>query len=697
LGDELAQALRAEDVARIIVAAAIATLGADDAGVWIVDGEVARLIAADHPTTRQLYASVPLDGTSPIATVINSGQAEWVKTRAELAARFPAYEAAAFLVLPLTASGLIRGAVGIAFKIEREFPTEDHEFLVSLTRHAAIALERARFYDEAAKRQRHAEASAQRLEKLREAMEALAGARTSGDVAKVAVEAGGVAVGATSATMWLLDPDDDLLKLAASHNVADNYLSSFRVIRPDSRLAIARVVATRTPMFVADELQLARDAPEAYPHMRDAGQVHPFAVLPLATEERVLGAIAFTFAGARHEVVADERELLFGLTRSCEQALERARLLEVEAEARRVAEAASQRKDELLAMLSHELRNPLAAMTTAVDIIKMREGTLGREMTILDRHLTSLTRMVSDLLDVSRVTMGKIELVRETTSVKPAVEQGVETVRALLDSRQHVLAIDVADGLAVNADAERFVQVISNLVSNAAQYTPEGGRIYVRAREDGDDTVIEVRDNGVGISATLMPTIFDAFVQGPRKLDRQPGGLGIGLTLVRQLVELHGGRVTVHSDGEGQGSTFTLRWPRASGRTSTVKMTALNRPEPLRVLVIEHDIDVAQAFARTIEGLGHDVVIVHDANDALAAGDGFSADVVFVDLEVGGYELAKRLRALPALVGGRIIALGPPGSRNAERELEAGVTQHATRPVDLRALTVLLSLGPLRS
>jgi signal transduction histidine kinase len=706
LADELAQALRGEDVARIVMSAASAALNADAAGVWIVEGDRARVIVSDNDSARQQYGSVPLDGTTPIAHVIRRGTAEWVESRAEYAARFSDVEAAtrdqadamgSWLLLPLVASGLVRGALALTFKAERTFPAEEREFVLSLGRHAAIALERARFFDEMAARQRIAEASAQRLERLREALEALASARTSTDVAKLAVEIGRAAVGATAATLWLIDANDGLLKVAASHNVVESYLASFRVIRPDSRLVVARVAAARTPMFVADEQEFAREVPEAYPQARNAGQVHPFVALPLATEDRLLGVIAFTFSGAQHEVIADERELIFGLTRACEQALERARLLEVEAEARRIAEAANQRKDEFLAMLGHELRNPLAAMTTALDVIKLRDGTLNRELTILERHTSSLAHMVGDLLDVQRLTLGRIELARETTAVRSAVDQAVESVHALIDARDHTISVDVPVNLAVNADPERFTQVIANLVANAAQYTPNGGRIYVRAREDGDDIIVDVRDNGIGITQALMPTIFDAFVQGPRKLDRHPGGLGVGLTLVRQLVELHGGHVTVQSDGEGKGSTFSVRWPRASGLTSTVKMPALERPVPLRVLVIEHDVDVAHTFARTIESMGHEAMVVHDFADALAAADQFAADIVFVDLEVGGYDLARRLRALPALLGGRIIALGPPGSRDANSESDAGITEFVPKPIDLRSLTLLLSLGPLRS
>jgi CheY-like chemotaxis protein len=188
-----------------------------------------------------------------------------------------------------------------------------------------------------------------------------------------------------------------------------------------------------------------------------------------------------------------------------------------------------------------------------------------------------------------------------------------------------------------------------------------------------------------------MATVFDAFVQGPRAIDRTPGGLGLGLTLVKQLVELHGGRVTAHSEGEGLGSRFVVHWPKASGTRTTDRMAKLIKPDPMRVLVIDRDVEVSHAFARAIEGMGHGVVLVHDASDALAAGSGFPAEIVFVDLAVGGYDLAKRLRALPTLQSARIVTLGPHHAQDALQASDAGVVDHVTKPLDLVALATLLA------
>lgn len=527
--------------------------------------------------------------------------------------------------------------------------------------------------------------------KLRDAMEALSGARTLQDIANVTVEIGRDAVSASAATVWLIDPQDGFLKVAASHNVDEDTLAAYRVVRMDSRLPVARVVATRTPMFIADEQELAREAPAFYLQAANAGRVQPFAVLPLATDERALGAISFSFVGASHPFASEEREFLLGLARTCEQAFERARLLAVEAEARRLAEAASLRKDEFIAMLGHELRNPLAAMTSALDLIKLREGTLSRELVILDRHLHTLVHMVSDLLDVSRLTLAKIQLDRSTCELAAAVRDVVDGLQSKIQARQHALTVEIPRDLRVNADLERLLQVLENLVTNAIMYTPDGGRIDVRAYDEGDDARIEVSDTGVGIPPELIATVFDAFVQGPRAIDRTPGGLGLGLTLVKQLVELHGGRVSAHSEGAGRGSVFVVHWPKASGTRTTDKMAKLTKPDPLRVLVVDHEVETSHAFARALEGMGHSVVLVHDANNALAVAAGFAAEIVFVDLAVGGYEMARQLRTLPTLQAARIVTLGPHHAHDAVRASAVGVAHHAAKPIDLVALATLLS------
>ncbi len=252
-------------------------------------------------------------------------------------------------------------------------------------------------------------------------------------------------------------------------------------------------------------------------------------------------------------------ELLLSRERERDENLARAETARVE------AETASRSKDEFLAMLGHELRNPLAPIVTALEVLRLRGQVPEREMGILRRQVQHLTRLVDDLLDVSRITRGKVEIRKEPVELLTAVAKGIEMAGPLLEQRQHALAVEVPpEGLEVHGDPVRLSQVVANLLTNAARYTEPGGHIAVRAWRDGEEVALSVTDDGQGIGPDLLPRVFDLFVQGPRSIDRREGGLGIGLTLVKSLVTLHGGRVEAHSEGPGKGSTFVVRLPALS-------------------------------------------------------------------------------------------------------------------------------------
>ncbi|HSD86965.1 MAG TPA: GAF domain-containing protein [Kofleriaceae bacterium] len=701
LADELAAALRVEDVARVVVAAGIAAIGADAAAIWCVDGSVARLLASADPSHDDLYCWIQLDVSTPVTQVVATGKPVWIETRDEYGAQFPVLESLtreatiamqAFCVVPLASPKAVHGAVGLTFKQARAFDPAERDYLTSFARHAAIAYERAQLYEDLERKQRTAESTAQRLEKLREATAALSRSRTAAEVAETTVRVGCEAVSAAAATIWFIDADGSL-RLAASHGLPEAYLEPWRVIGRDDEMPVARVAKSGVAVWVEDANDFATYGPEIYPRAREAGRLWPFTVLPLSSGGRLHGALSLSFATPVHRFADDEREFLYGLAHTCEQALERTRLLESEAEGRKAAEAANQRKDEFLAMLGHELRNPLAAMVAAIDLIKLREnGALGRELSVVDRSLTHLTHLVTELLDVSRITLGKIRLDRVAFDVARAVEEAIEAVRSTLEANRHYLLVNVPEGLVVDADRDRFAQVLVNLLSNAIQYTPPGGRIELIARDEGMFARVEVKDTGVGITSELIPVVFDAFVQGPRTIDRRQGGLGIGLTVVKRLVELHGGGIEVHSDGENAGTTVTLHWPKASRATSTAKVPALTRPERLRILLVDHNVEAALAFARAVEEMGHLIVVAHDADEALRTAESFEADVIFFEIGLpgrDGYELASQLRALPTCRHSRFIAVGDV--HDHERGAKAGVALHVMKPVELSLLASLLT------
>ncbi|HEU5325446.1 MAG TPA: ATP-binding protein [Candidatus Limnocylindria bacterium] len=366
--------------------------------------------------------------------------------------------------------------------------------------------------------------------------------------------------------------------------------------------------------------------------------------------------------------------------------------------ARRALEDANRRKDEFLAMLGHELRNPMAPIRASAQLLRMSgttPETRERAVDIIERQTRHLTRLVDDLLDVSRIMQGKVTLVPRRVELAAIVDQAAETVRPFIDARGHTLTIDVPrGGLQLEADETRMVQVVGNLLNNASKFTPERGSISVSARPDGDQVCLEVRDDGIGMPAELIPDVFELFVQGRPSLDRSHGGLGIGLTLVRQLVRLHGGEVTAESDGVDRGSVFTVRLAAVSAPVPLDGDGASARggADRLRVLVVDDNVDMAETTAALLEMDGHEIDITFDGPSAVERVEAFQPSVVLCDIGLpgmDGYELATHLRArYPDL---RLIALTGYGHDDARRDGErAGFDHYLVKPVDFQLLSRLL-------
>ena len=370
---------------------------------------------------------------------------------------------------------------------------------------------------------------------------------------------------------------------------------------------------------------------------------------------------------------------------------------------RATAEGANRAKDEFLAMLGHELRNPLAPILTALQLMTLR-GDAGalKERTVIDRQVRHLMRLVDDLLDVSRIARGKVDLRRQPVEIGHIVTNAVETSSPLLEERHHRLDVDVpASGLLVHGDVTRLTQVIVNVLSNAAKYTEPHGHIRVVAAKAGDLVELRVRDTGAGISPEMLPRVFELFSQERQTLDRAHGGLGLGLTIVRSLIELHGGSVEAHSAGIGQGSEFVLRLPLAptqsGARAAAVPLD--HRPESARrigrrILVVDDNVDAARLTAEALAAVGHDARVAFDGPAALAIAETFAPDLALLDLGLplmDGYELAEQLVATmpnqpPVLVA--VTGYGQPSDR--ERSDAAGFHGHIVKPVDFAELTELL-------
>jgi signal transduction histidine kinase len=372
-------------------------------------------------------------------------------------------------------------------------------------------------------------------------------------------------------------------------------------------------------------------------------------------------------------------------------------LLGQEREARAVAEEANRTKDEFLAMLGHELRNPLSAISNAVHVLELRAG--GRSAdgahAILRRQVEHLTHLVDDLLDVERVMTGKIVLERSPLDLAAAVDQSLASLNAAGRLDRHSLVVDVAPAW-VDADPTRIDQIVTNLVVNAVKYTPSGRRIAISAAREGGEAVLRVRDEGVGIEPALLPRVFDLFVQGKTSLDRAQGGLGIGLTLVRRLVELHGGTVGAESSGPGMGSTFTLRLPAIEAPPTPPEPKPVTpRAVSRTILIIEDNHDARTSLRELLETAGHTVHEASDGARGLEAALRLRPEVAFVDLGLpgmDGLELARRIRASAEGRAMRLVALTGYGStEDRDRSREAGFDVHLVKPVERLALERVLA------
>jgi PAS domain S-box-containing protein len=363
---------------------------------------------------------------------------------------------------------------------------------------------------------------------------------------------------------------------------------------------------------------------------------------------------------------------------------------------------ADRRKDEFLAMLAHELRNPLASIRNAAQVMKLlgsADANLRRAREVIERQMQHLTRLVDDLLDVSRITQGKVTLQREPLDLSMIIQRAVETSRPLIDARKHQMTLTLPPKLVrVEGDLTRLVQVLSNLLNNAAKFTDEGGHIRLKAAEESGEAVIRIRDNGMGLPADLLPRVFDRFTQAKRSPDRLQGGLGLSLALVRNLVEMHGGKVEARSEGLGQGSEFIVRLPllalAAPGVEESQDKPKRLASNALRVLLVEDNVDSAEMMAFTLRLGGHEVRTAHDGLSALEVACAFRPQVVLCDIGmpgIDGHEVATRLRAQPEFKQTRIIALSGYGQEeDRRRSKEVGFDYHLTKPVEPEALEALL-------
>ena len=415
----------------------------------------------------------------------------------------------------------------------------------------------------------------------------------------------------------------------------------------------------------------------------------------LAEKTRELESLNATLQGANAELARTNRSLH-------REIAERARI-------EKALQEADRNKDEFLAMLAHELRNPLAPMLNALQLLRLKPSEAQSQWAqeVMQRQLAQLTRLVDDLLDVSRITRGMITLAREPLEVATLITRAVETVQPLLQEREHQLTLLIPpEPLRVNGDTTRLTQALANVLGNAAKYTDRGGRIALRCSREGTDVQICVRDNGVGISPQLLPRIFDLFTQLDRRSDHAVSGLGIGLALVRRLVEMHGGTVTAHSAGVGAGSEFVIRLPLHAGAAADIDRHAelAARPEAAvvarRILLADDNADALESLAAVLRLRGHEVFSASNGASAFETAVRHVPDIALLDIGMpllDGYEVARRIRAETWGKSVTLVALTGWGQESdRRRSQEAGFDTHLVKPLDPERLSALLAQLPAR-
>lgn len=426
--------------------------------------------------------------------------------------------------------------------------------------------------------------------------------------------------------------------------------------------------------------------------------VNSIVVLPLMTRGRTLGALTYARRPGRPRFDHDELALAEELASRAAIAIDNALLV-------RDIQEADRHKNEFLAMLAHELRNPLAPVRNAMEVLRM-QGNQQKEFVwahdLITRQVTHLVRLVDDLLDVSRITRGKIKLEMKLENAADVVAVALETVRPLIDAHKHTLTTTLPDEpVWISVDSTRLAQVLSNLLTNAAKYTPDGGHLSLEVRREGREVVFCIHDSGVGIPREMLSHIFDLFTQVDRSLARSQGGLGIGLTLVRRLVELHGGKVEAFSEGLGKGSDFIVRLPAHSQDEAAAEPHAdttangFASSHAYRILVVDDNKDSADSLAMLLTLNGHKVRMANDGISALAMAQDYRPDVVLLDIGLpglNGLEVAERLRAQPDTRKTLLIAVTGYGQEeDRKRSHLSGFDHHFVKPVDINLLLKSLS------
>jgi signal transduction histidine kinase/GAF domain-containing protein/ActR/RegA family two-component response regulator len=654
----LSSAETAEGVAVLATRVGVEALGFTSAVLWEIDdrGDL-RLLSAHGMAgeDRATFAHIPFDSDLPGARVARDRRPVWCETDGDVESEHPSVVAAvrrgnvmhSYGALPLVRNDRVLGVIAFSVGRPHRFSPEERTFMATIAEHAADALARARSHDDA-------RSTKQLLEKVLERLP----------------------VG-----VMVTRPPDSTLVL--------------------SNEALGRIWRTTAfPTLGEDRCKMLKGM---YPDGRPMPRSESPVVRALRGEtvdgleskiERQDGSIGWIQASAA-PVLRDDGSVDVAV----------ATVVDITAvkEARAAADEAARVKDEFLAMLGHELRNPLTPIVTALDLMDLEGGEAFREeRTIISRQVRHMGRLLNDLLDISRITRGEVLLQKERVEIAQVIANAIETASPLFEQRSQKLTVNVPHhGLPVVADPGRLAQVVVNLLTNAAKYTEPGGDVTITATREDRQVCIRVRDTGIGIEPEILPKVFDLFVQAQRSIDRSQGGLGLGLTIVRSLVDRNGGTVTAYSDGLGRGSEFVVRLPIETAVEPLLTSNQLARVaeseggKRLRVLVVDDNTDLAHVLAKVLGILGCITHVSHDGPSAIAAAASFDAGLALVDIGLpvmDGYAVARHLRQAPATAAMRLVAVTGYGQAvDKQQALAAGFDEHIVKPIEVETLRDVLT------
>jgi signal transduction histidine kinase/ActR/RegA family two-component response regulator len=605
------------------------------------------------------------------------------------------------LVLPLARDGRLAGTLNVHDSGPRPWSPEDRKLASDIAERAWSAVERVR----AERELRAASAHQSRLLSMNEFQLQVADSlRTLAAPADILIRTSELLGRFLNASRVLYGDYDSEEKLVTYHaNYTDGSVSPLHGTYPCAGFGQHNFAALETgETWVSDDLATdpRTNRPDTWPAFA-ARQIGAAVVVPLNRNGAMLACLFVNQREPRHWA-RDEVRLICDVAERAWSAVERVR-------AEEALRQADRRKDEFLAMLAHELRNPLAPISAAAQLLNMGPldpARLARTSSIIGRQVAHMTGLIDDLLDVSRVTRGLVLLARAEVDVARVVADAVEQVRPLIEARRHQLTVHTPPGsVLVEGDYKRLVQVLANLLNNAAKYTPEGGKLLVWMGTSADQVVMSVSDSGIGIPAELLPTVFDLFSQAERTPDRAQGGLGLGLALVKSLVELHGGTVAVTSEARNAGSEFTVRLPRLLRAAGVAALpdaapAAVPYGAPLRVLLVDDNVDAAQTLCMLLESAGHAVTVAHSPAAALLTARVTAFDAYLLDIGLpglDGYQLARRLRAMAHSRDALMIAITGYGQQfDRESALQAQFDHYFVKPADPAELFGLLAKGAAR-